>query len=80
MVPKVVGSNPIFHPKFESLALQDFFYLYSRANLFANGYTNKKVVSVTLSNFGGAPAASGRDGRDGASNACAVANPIVHSR
>ena len=28
--------------KFESLALQDFFYLYSRANLFANGYTNKK--------------------------------------
>jgi hypothetical protein len=35
-------SNPIFHPKFESLAKQDFFYLYSRANLFANGYINKK--------------------------------------
>ena len=68
MVPKVVGSNPIFHPKFESLAKQDFFYLYSRANLFVNGYINKKIVSETLSNFGSAPAASGRDGRYGAEN------------
>jgi len=40
----------------------------------------KKAVSVTLSNFGSVPAASGRDGRNGASTACAVANPIFRLR
>ena len=34
------------------------------------------MVSQTLSNFGSAPAASGRDGRYGANFVCAVANPI----
>ena len=64
MVPKVVGSNPIFHPKFESLAIAGlFFCLYGRANVFVYGHINKKVVSVTLSNFGIAPAASSRERR-----------------
>ena len=34
------------------------------------------MVSQTLSNFGSAAAASGRDGRYGANFVCAVANPI----
>ena len=40
-----------------------FFCLYGRANLFVYGHINKKVVSVTLSNFGIAPAASRRERR-----------------
>ena len=40
--------------------------------------TRKRDIQIPSSR--GAPAASGRDGRNGASSACAVANPIFHSR
>ena len=67
MVPKVVGSNPIFHPKFESLAVARLFFVIWPRELVLKRLYNKKIVSQTHSNFGNAPAASGGDGRDIAS-------------
>ena len=59
MVPKVVGSNPIFHPKFESLAFARLFSLYMAVGTCSHkAIYNEKVVVKTPSNFGSAPAAS----------------------
>ena len=67
VVPKVVGSNPIFHPNFETRRCRktSFCFLYPSSNSFERMGIKTKVVVLQplVSKFGGAPAASGWDGQ-----------------
>ena len=81
-VAHVRHSNPIFHPKFESLAIARlFFYLYGRANLFANGHINKKIAVVGFQTLEVPPRrAVGMGVKRSKLKVCAVANPIFSCR
>ena len=77
MVPKVVGSNPIFHPKFESLAQARLFCCIWAWELVHRGpYTTKSGVKDTFK-LRKCPCGE-RKGQalSGAGKACVVANPI----
>ena len=63
----------------KALQTQGFFrYIWSWELVHKRRDRIKKGVAKPLSNFGSAPAASGRDGRYGAAIVCAVANPEEH--